>query len=226
MHGAPFRLHPSFLAGRAKRRLARRMACGVPADVAALRLGITDEDLDAITDFPDLVDAYRRLRGRPRDEILKELAELALGILLESVEERDPKICAWYFRERQHGRDPCVTMAHSVVRARERAEREAQREAEATPPPPKRKPRPRPEYDDLEALRHRITVQLRDQLIVEAAHMAADLAPAGTAASPTPKPAAAAFLSRRLETEVDRDLRHLIAELMNKRVRDPEPDTS
>jgi hypothetical protein len=228
MTPTPFRLDPSFRAGRSKRRLVRVMACGVEAAKAAAKLGITDEELDRITadpDFPDLLAAYRRLYGRPREEILAELESIALTVLLDAVEEREPKVCAWYFRERQHGRDPCVTLAESVVRARERAEREEQKEPEAAPPPTA-KPRKRPPYDDLEALRHRITVSLRDKVIVEAASMEKAKAPAApTTPIIQPEPVAPA-LTRRPEAEIERDLNRVLAKLMGKRVRDRELDTS
>ncbi|MFO1036677.1 MAG: hypothetical protein U1E45_07520 [Geminicoccaceae bacterium] len=240
MDDQPYRLDPEFRARRKKRRFVRLMALGATAAKAAAKLKISDAELDAFTndpDLPDMVEAYRAMYGRPEAEILAELRELAIQVLVETVEERDPKVCAWFFRELQRGRNPCVTLAKSVMRAQERAAREAA-EAEAPKPPPKVKrvlypPRP---YDDLEALRHRITVRLRDQIIVEAqekvregaeAKAAAGEPPAPPRPVPAPPPPA---LTRRQETPEERDYRRLIAKITGKRIRvrmrDPDFDSS
>ncbi|MFO1037095.1 MAG: hypothetical protein U1E45_09650 [Geminicoccaceae bacterium] len=233
MDDTPYRLDPEFRAGRKKRRLVRLMALGATAAKAAAKLNISDAELDAFTadpDLPDMVEAYREMYGQPEEEILRRLRDLAIKILVESVEERDPKVCAWFFRELQHARNPCVTLAKSVMRAQERAAREAA-EAEAPKPPPKLKrvlypPRP---YDDLEALRHRITVRLRDQLIVEAQTKAREEAEAKAAAGEPPAPGPvppAPALNRRMETQAERDIRLVTAKLLGRRVRDLDFDTS
>ncbi|MFO1039963.1 MAG: hypothetical protein U1E45_24230 [Geminicoccaceae bacterium] len=237
MDDTPYRLDPEFRAGRNKRRLVRLMALGATAKAAAAKLKISDAELDAFTadpDLPDMVEAYREMYDQPEEEILRRLRDLAIKILVESVEERDPKVCAWFFRELQHARNPCVTLAKSVMRAQQRAAREAA-EAEAPKPPPKVKrvlypPRP---YDDIEALRHRITVRLRDQLIVEAqakqreeaeAKAAASEPPAPRAVPPAPSPQPA--LTRGMETQAERDIRRVTAKLLGRRVRDLDFDTS
>ncbi|MFO1038551.1 MAG: hypothetical protein U1E45_17070 [Geminicoccaceae bacterium] len=237
MDDTPYRLDPEFRAGRKKRRLVRLMALGATAAKAAAKLNITDAELDAFTadpDLPDMVEAYRAMYGLPEEEILRRLRELAIKILVESVEERDPKVCAWFFRELQHARNPCVTLAKSVMRAQERAAREAA-EVDAPPAPPPKVKRvlyPPRAYDDLEALRHRITVRLRDQLIVEAQEKVREEAAARAAAGePPPRPVPPApppALTRRLETQAERDIRRVTAKLMGKRirVRDLDFDTS
>ncbi|MFO1037848.1 MAG: hypothetical protein U1E45_13470 [Geminicoccaceae bacterium] len=239
MDDTPYRLDPEFRARRKKRRFVRLMALGATAAKAAAKIKISDAELDAFSadpDLPEMVESYRAMYGRPEEEILAELRELALQVLVESVHERDPKVCAWFFRELQRARNPCVTLAKSVMHAQERAAREAA-EAEAPKPPPKVKrvlypPRP---YDDLEALRHRITVRLRDQLIVEAqvkqrekaeAQAAAGEPPAPQRPVPEPPPA----LTRPQETPEERDYRRLIAKITGKRIRvrarDPDFDSS
>ncbi|MFO1039075.1 MAG: hypothetical protein U1E45_19705 [Geminicoccaceae bacterium] len=235
MTDQPYRLDPEFRAGRKKRRLVRLMALGATAAKAAAKLNITDAELDAFTadpDLPDMVEAYREMYGQPEEEILRRLRDLAIKILVESVEERDPKVCAWFFRELQHARNPCVTLAKSVMRAQQRAAREAA-EAEAPKPPPKVKRvlYPPRAYDDLEALRHRITVRLRDQLIVAAQEKARDEAEARAAAGepqtpPRPAPAPPPALTRRIETQAERDIRRVTAKLLGRRVRDLDFDTS
>ncbi|MFO1039511.1 MAG: hypothetical protein U1E45_21920 [Geminicoccaceae bacterium] len=239
MDDTPFRLDPEFRAGRKKRRLVRLMALGATAAKAAAKLNITDAELDAFTadpDLPEMVEAYREMYGQPEEEILRRLRDLAIKILVESVEERDPKVCAWFFRELQHARNPCVTLAKSVMRAQERAVREAA-ETETPKPPPKVKrvlypPRP---YDDLESLRHRTTVRLRDQLIVEAQEKAREEAEAKSASGepsrpPQPVPVPPPALTRRPETAEERDYRRVLGKIMGKRirvrVRDPDVDTS
>ncbi|MFO1037574.1 MAG: hypothetical protein U1E45_12060 [Geminicoccaceae bacterium] len=239
MDDMPYRLDPEFRARRKKRRFVRLMALGATAAKAAAKIKISDAELDAFTadpDLPEMVESYRQMYGRPEEEILAELRELALQVLVESVHERDPKVCAWFFRELQRARNPCVTLAKSVMRAQERAAREAA-EAETPPPPPKLKrvlypPRP---YDDLEALRHRITVRLRDQLIVEAQVKAREEAEAKAAAGepprpPQPVPVPPPALTRRPETAEERDYRRVLGKIMGKRirvrVRDPDVDTS
>ncbi|MFO1039547.1 MAG: hypothetical protein U1E45_22100 [Geminicoccaceae bacterium] len=241
MDDTPYRLDPEFRARRKKRRFVRLMALGATAAKAAAKLKISDAELDAFTadpDLPEMVEAYREMYGRPEEEILAELRELAIQVLVETVEERDPKVCAWFFRELQRGRNPCVTLATSVVRAQQRAQREAD-EAENPPPPPKVRrvlypPRP---YDDLEALRHRITVRLRDLILVQAhakkreeaeARAAAGEPPAPT--RPVPTPADRPAVNRRQETAEERDCRRLVAKITGKRIpvrlRDPDFDTS
>ena len=128
MDDTPYRLDPEFRAGRNKRRLVRLMALGATAKKAAAKLKISDAELDAFTadpDLPEMVETYRELYGRPREEIFAQLQDLAVYILVESVHERDPKVCAWFFRELQRARNPCVTLAKSVLRAQQRAAREA-----------------------------------------------------------------------------------------------------
>ncbi|MFO1038935.1 MAG: hypothetical protein U1E45_19005 [Geminicoccaceae bacterium] len=240
MDDLPYRLDPDFRARRKKRRFVRLLALGATAAKAAAKIKISDAELDAFTadpDLPEMVESYRAMYGRPEAEILAELRELALQVLVESVHERDPKVCAWFFRELQRARNPCVTLAKSVMRAQERAAREAA-EAEAPPAPPPKVKRvlypPRP-YDDLEALRHRITVRLRDQIIVEAhakqrEEAAAKAAAAEPPAPPRPVPEPPPALTRRQETTEERDYRRLIAKITGKRirvrVRDPDFDSS
>ncbi|MFO1036998.1 MAG: hypothetical protein U1E45_09145 [Geminicoccaceae bacterium] len=238
MDDTPYRLDPEFRAGRNKRRLVRLMALGATAAKAAAKLKISDAELDAFTadpDLPDMVEAYREMYGRPEDEILQRLREVAIQVLLESVEERDPKVCAWFFRELQRGRNPCVTLAKSVMRAQERAQREAA-EVENPPPPPKVKRvlYPPRAYDDIEALRHRITVRLRDRIIVEAQAKMREEAEARAAAgeppAPRPTPTPPPALTRRQETPEERDYRRLLAKITGKRIRvrmrDPDFDSS
>ncbi|MFO1039190.1 MAG: hypothetical protein U1E45_20290 [Geminicoccaceae bacterium] len=236
MDDTPYRLDPEFRAGRKKRRLVRLMALGATARAAAAKLKITDAELDAFTadpDLPEMVETYRDLFGRPREEIFTQLQDLAVYILVESVHEHDPKVCAWFLRELQRQRDPAVTLAKSVMRAQERAAREAA-EAENPSPPPKVKrvlypPRP---YDDIEALRHRITVHLRDRLIVEAQVKAREEAEAKAAAGEPPAapkpvpPAPPPALKSRMEIQAERDIRRLTAKLLGRRVRDLDFDTS
>jgi hypothetical protein len=237
MDDTPYRLDPEFRAGRKKRRLVRLMALGATAAKAAAKLNISDAELDAFTadpDLPEMVEAYREMYGLPEEEILRRLRDLAIKILVESVEERDPKVCAWFFRELQRARNPCVTLAKSVLRAQQRAAREAA-EAEAPKPPPKVKRvlYPPRAYDDIEALRHRITVRLRDQLIVEAQAKAREEAEARAAAGQPPAlrpvpPAPPPALTRQMETQAERDIRRVTAKLLGKRirVRDLDFDTS
>ncbi|MFO1036546.1 MAG: hypothetical protein U1E45_06865 [Geminicoccaceae bacterium] len=240
MDDTPYRLDPEFRAGRNKRRFVRLLALGASAAKAAAKLKISDAELDAFTkdpDLPDMVEAYREMYGRPEDEILQRLREVAIQVLLETVEERDPKVCAWFFRELQRGRNPCVTLARSVMRAQERAAREAA-EAEAPKPPPKVKRvlYPPRTYDDLEALRHRITVRLRDRIIVEAQAKMREEAEARAAAGESPTsprpvpPAPPPALTRRQETPEERDYRRVLAKITGKRirvrVRDPDFDSS
>ena len=223
----PYRFDPVFRAGRTTRRVVRRMSFGHSAGEVARMLKLDAKELDAITanpDFPELLEAYRRLRDKSRAEAMAELERVAHLVLEELVEERDPKVCAWFFREMRHGRDPCVTLASSVMAAQERAERAAQREA--LPPPPPKPPRlylPRP-YDDLEALRHRVTARLRDAVVAENA-MIRRAAPAEATPPPPPRPLAPLPPSRA-EIEAERALRRVTAKLMGRRVRERDPDTS
>ncbi|MFO1036655.1 MAG: hypothetical protein U1E45_07410 [Geminicoccaceae bacterium] len=157
------RREPYLRVGRTRRRLACKLARGASPEVAGAALHIGPDELQAILgeeEFQELVASYRELRLLPRDELIARLEDVAQYVLLELMEERHPGVCAWFFHHSLRKRDPVAVLAGMVADSLERLSREP-----ATPPP-RRRPKPRA-YDDIDALRHRISAYLRAVVLAE-----------------------------------------------------------
>ncbi|MFO1035465.1 MAG: hypothetical protein U1E45_01350 [Geminicoccaceae bacterium] len=98
---------------------------------------------------------------------------LSMSVVLEAIEEREPRICIWLFHESQRGRDPFEVLAQSVLRMLTRAPREP---SDRPPPTPPGQRECDPMSDAYAArARLRILAQLRMRVIEEIASRRADL---------------------------------------------------
>jgi hypothetical protein len=145
--------------------VAAARAAMLPADEvrAMLAEGRVGQVLATWRDLLGLLDTVR----------LHLLGFFSVFVVREAIEEREPRVAAWFFSESRRGRDPFEVLAQSVLRMLTRAPRE----------PAVRRPPTRPEpaacdpMSDAYAARARLRIlaQLRLRVIEEIASRRADL---------------------------------------------------
>jgi hypothetical protein len=162
--GAPHQYH----------RAARRLGAGWPIPQVARVLGCDAMDLHLLLreePFAELFRAYCDLRELAPEERLRRLKEVALLVLEEALEERDPRVAWFVLRECERGQDPALTLARGISDAAERDRRAARPYEEEPPPPPERpaRARPRPAADPGDRVAWRTAARLREGVMEETA---------------------------------------------------------
>jgi hypothetical protein len=162
--GAPHQYH----------RAARRMGAGWPIAQVARVLGCDPMDLHLLLreePFAELFRAYCDLRELAPEERIARLREVALVVLEEALEEKDPRVAWFVLRECERGQDPAETLARGISEAAERDQRAARPYEEEPPPPPKPSPRaePRPPAAPGDRVAWRTAARLREGVMEEAA---------------------------------------------------------
>ncbi|HET6468209.1 MAG TPA: hypothetical protein VFG43_07515, partial [Geminicoccaceae bacterium] len=118
---------------------------------------------------------------------LARLAELALVVLEEGVEEGDAWVAGYVVRERRRGRNPAQRLAEGIAAAAERDAKAAppdEDDAPAAPPPAQARAAPRPAADPVDRAAWRTAARLRGSVVRE---QAATLEPLPEA-EPEPQP--------------------------------------
>jgi hypothetical protein len=161
--GAPHQYH----------RAARRMGAGWPIPQVARVLKCDPMDLHLLLreePFAELFRAYCDLRELAPEERIRRLKEVALLVLEEALEAKDPRVAWFVLRECERGQDPAETLARGISDAAER-DRRAARPYEAEPPPPPAPPRakPRPPADPGDRVAWRTAARLREGVMEEEA---------------------------------------------------------
>jgi hypothetical protein len=126
--GAPHQYH----------RAARRLGAGWPIPQVARVLKCDPMDLHLLLreePFAELFRAYCDLRELAPEERIRRLREVALLVLEEALEAKDPRVAWFVLRECERGQDPALTLARGISDAAER-DRRAARPYEEAPPPP------------------------------------------------------------------------------------------
>ncbi|MFO1037750.1 MAG: hypothetical protein U1E45_12955 [Geminicoccaceae bacterium] len=149
----------------------RRMAVGQQAEAVARAVGVPEAEIRAMladSGMLEVLATYRDLLVLPEALKLHMLRVVSVQVVLEAVEEREPRVCAWFFHETQRDRDPFDEVAKATHRMLER-----------TPPPepPRRPPSAPPDplacdpMSDAYArrARRRVLAMLRLRLIEELA---------------------------------------------------------
>jgi hypothetical protein len=162
--GAPHQYH----------RAARRMGAGWPIPQVARVLKCDPMDLHLLLreePFAELFRAYCDLRELAPEERLRRLREVALLVLEEALDEKDPRVAWFVLRECELGQDPALTLARGISDAAER-DRKAARpyEEEPAPPPVRRAPaKPRPPAAPGDRVAWRTAARLREGVMEEEA---------------------------------------------------------
>ena len=118
----------------------------------------------------------------PPESQRRQLVIMARQAIERALVGDDAGAALFVLEEEAQERDPCVTLADSVLRSRKRA-----LASTAVPPPPPAEAATRParyRYDPLRRMMHRGTARLRQDMAVEDALCHAAL----QAAAPTPRP--------------------------------------
>jgi hypothetical protein len=132
--GAPHQYH----------RAARRMGAGWPIAQVARVLRCDAMDLHLLLreePFAELFRAYCDLRELSPEKRIERLKEVALVVLEEALEAKDPRVAWFVLRECERGQNPAETLARGISAAAER-DQKAARPYEEAPAPPRAKPRP------------------------------------------------------------------------------------
>jgi hypothetical protein len=163
--GAPHQYH----------RAARRMGAGWPIPQVARVLKCAPMDLHLLLreePFAELFRAYCDLRELSPEERIQRLREVALLVLEEALEAKDPRVAWFVLRECERGQDPAETLARGIAAAAERDRRAARPyEEEPPPPPPPAPPRatPRPPANPADRVAWRTAARLREGVMEEEA---------------------------------------------------------
>jgi hypothetical protein len=163
--GAPHQYH----------RAARRMGAGWPIPQVARVLKCDPMDLHLLLreePFAELFRAYCDLRELAPEERIRRLREVALLVLEEALEAKDPRVAWFVLRECERGQDPAETLARGIAAAAERDRRAARPYEEAPPPPPPVRPaqaKPRPAADPGDRVAWRTAARLREGVMEEEA---------------------------------------------------------
>jgi hypothetical protein len=174
------------LAGR-KALAMRRVAVGQEVAVAAKACGMKEDDVRAMlgdAKVAGVLATYRDLLVVPDPLRLHMLRNLCFEVILEAVEERESRVCAWYFHELRHEREPDLVLARSIERMLERTP--AEPPDRPPPAPPAAHDPESPDYPNRARLR--VLARLRLRVLEElAARRAVLLAGLGhDAAGPAP----------------------------------------
>ena len=144
-------------------RIAHRLAAGLPPRAAALPEG-ADEALVARLlereEFRALVEGSRDDLAASPEAHRKRLIGLARQALERALICDDAPVAVFVLEEEAHDRDPAVTLAEGVLKAKARSLR----------PPPEQPPKPRPSryrWDPLRSMMHRGTARLRHDIQAE-----------------------------------------------------------
>ncbi|MFO1038861.1 MAG: hypothetical protein U1E45_18630 [Geminicoccaceae bacterium] len=163
------------VAGR-KAMAMRRVAAGQDAVTAARATRLSVEEVRTMLadgGVGRVLATWRDLLSLAETVRLHLVRFLSMFVVLEAIEEREPRICIWLFHESQRGRDPFEVLARSVMRMLTRAPREAGNRPSPTPPVSRECD---PMSDAYAArARLRILAQLRMRVIEEIASRRADL---------------------------------------------------
>jgi hypothetical protein len=162
--GAPHQYH----------RAARRLGAGWPIPQVARVLKCDSMDLHLLLreePFAELFRAYCDLRELAREERIRRLREVALVVLEEALDEKDPRVAWFVLRECERGQDPAETLARGISEAAERDQRAARPYAEEPPPPPERPApaKPRPPAAPGDRVAWRTAARLREGVMEEEA---------------------------------------------------------
>ena len=144
-------------------KIANRLAAGLPPRAAALPEG-GDETLVLRLlereDFRAFVDATVECQADPPETQRRRLVILARQALERALLGNDAPVAVFVLEEEAHDRDPAVTLAEGVLKAKARTLR-----------PPSEKPaKPRPghyRWDPLRSMMHRGTARLRHAIQAE-----------------------------------------------------------
>ncbi|MFO1038412.1 MAG: hypothetical protein U1E45_16360 [Geminicoccaceae bacterium] len=154
----------------------RRVAAGQDALTAARAARLPVEEVQAMLadgSVGRVLATWRDLLSLADTVRLHLVRFLSMFVVLEAIEEREPRICIWLFHESQRGRDPFEVLARSVVRMLTRTPREHSGRPLPTPPVPRECD---PMSDAYAArARLRILANLRMRVIEEIASRRADL---------------------------------------------------
>ncbi|MFO1038476.1 MAG: hypothetical protein U1E45_16685 [Geminicoccaceae bacterium] len=154
----------------------RRVAVGQDAAAAARACGMGEAEIQAMLGdarMAKVLATYRDLLVLPDPIRLKMLDAVCMQVVLEAVEEREPRVCVWYFHESSRDRLPWEVLARSL-------ERMLKRKPPAVPlsrPPVPPEPLACDPMSDAYAARARLRVlaQLRLRVLEELADRRADL---------------------------------------------------
>jgi hypothetical protein len=121
--------------------------------------------------FADLFRAYCDLRELAPEERIRRLKEVALLVLEEALEEKDPRVAWFVLRECERGQDPTLTLARGISEAAERDRKAARPYEEEPPPPPERQApaKPRPPADPGDRVAWRTAARMREGVMEEEA---------------------------------------------------------
>ncbi|MFO1036873.1 MAG: hypothetical protein U1E45_08515 [Geminicoccaceae bacterium] len=152
----------------------RRVAAGQDPVAAARAARLQPEEVRAMLadgKVGGLLATWRDVVGLLATVRLHLLRFLSLVVVHEAMEEREPRVAAWFFSESQRGRDPFEVLAQSVLRMLKRTPREP-----AVRPPPAPPGECDPMSDAYAArARLRVVAMLRMRVIEEIAWRRADL---------------------------------------------------
>jgi hypothetical protein len=162
--GAPHQYH----------RAARRMGAGWPIPQVARVLKCDPMDLHLLLreePFAELFRAYYDLRELSPEERIRRLKEVALLVLEEALEAKDPRVAWFVLRECELGQDPAETLARGISDAAERDRRAARPYDEEPPPPPERQApaKPRPPAAPGDRVAWRTAARMREGVMEEEA---------------------------------------------------------
>ena len=150
-------------------KIADRLAAGMPPEAAGLpegRDGRVVAELLAREEFQALVAAAEEQLEEPPESHRRRLVILARQAIERALALDDAGAALFVLEEEARQRDPCVTLADSVLRSRKRALASAAMPA----PPPDAAARPgRYRYDPLRRMMHRSSARLRQDVVAEEA---------------------------------------------------------
>jgi hypothetical protein len=185
-------------------RLANRLAGGIPPAVAALPEGGSAELVESMLareDFRAIVAETKEMLAEPVAAQRQHLIDLARQAMERALMLNDGPVACFVLEEEAHDRDPAVTLADGVLKARERDRRPPAEPAARPKPSRTRAPRHplrrmmergaarmREDVAVEEALRHaaRAAAKPPPRSTAEAARHALDLAQAARAAGAAP----------------------------------------
>ena len=144
-------------------RIANRLAAGLPPRAAALPEGGDETLVERLLEreeFRAFVDASIDCLAEPEEVQRKRLVQLARQTLERALASDDAPVAVFVLEEEVHDRDPAVTLAEGVMKART-----------AQPRPPAATPsKPRPgryRWDPLRRMMQRGAARLRDDIQAE-----------------------------------------------------------
>ena len=150
-------------------KIADRLAAGMPPEAAWPEGGDgrVVAGLLVREEFQALVAAAEEHLADPPEHHRRRLVILARQAIERALAGDDPGAALFVLEEEARQRDPCVTLADSVLRSRTRALATA---AMPAAPPPAAAARPgRYRYDPLRRMMHRGTARLRQDVVAEEA---------------------------------------------------------